>query len=214
MASIYQPRPDVSFVALRTHLQSLPTPLLAPRKVCDPSLSDKIASLYLHPALEALLHLLNHDLPSAHFLVRHMQSPPAYEGMYLHGILHRIEGDMDNARAWYCDVAESEPFELIWTKATEEERQSVQGSEKKLPAQKTARDFLDRIESLAQSKHGDRGPLVEESRRELESLLRWCVDRFGTESCVDATQVWVQPSQEISEKGARMVTGSEGFRMF
>ena len=33
-----------------------------------------------------------------------MQAPPAVEGMLLHAILHRVEGDWDNARAWLEDV--------------------------------------------------------------------------------------------------------------
>ena len=214
MASVYPAKSEDSFDSICRQLKSFPTPLLAPDKVCDPALSDKIASLYLHPALEALLHIFNHDLPSAHFLVRHMQSDPAYEGMYIHGILHRIEGDLDNARAWYCDVAASEPFELIWNKATEEERRAVQGYSKKLPPQKSARNFLDDVGKLIQQPHQDATTLRTESRRELEDLLKWCIDRFGQERYVDATKVWVQPRQDISEKGQQMVTGSEGFRKF
>ena len=43
-----------------------------------------------------------------------MQTPPAYEGVLLHAILHRIEGDYDNARAWYKNVADSEVFTGVW----------------------------------------------------------------------------------------------------
>jgi hypothetical protein len=39
-----------------------------------------IADLQLHPALEACLHLLNEDLASAYFLVRHMGGPLVVEG--------------------------------------------------------------------------------------------------------------------------------------
>jgi hypothetical protein len=70
----------------------------------------------LHPALETLLHLLNADLASAHFLVRHMQSPPAWEGMAMHALLHRFEGDLDNARAWYSDIAGCSLLEFLWAK--------------------------------------------------------------------------------------------------
>jgi hypothetical protein len=76
--------------------------------------SSCISSLSLHPVLESVLHILNLDLPSAHFLLRHMQAPPAFEAMYLHGILHRVEGDLDNARAWYTDVQDSEAFRYVW----------------------------------------------------------------------------------------------------
>lgn len=92
--------PSPSFPSLLSTLLSSPAPVLPPPKVLAPSLSGQIAALQLHPTLETALHILNGDLPSAHFLVRHMQAPPAFEGMFLHGILHRVEGDYDNARAW------------------------------------------------------------------------------------------------------------------
>ncbi|EXJ80299.1 hypothetical protein A1O1_08441 [Capronia coronata CBS 617.96] len=81
---------------------SLPhDPLSLPTSPLKPHLpATEIASLQLHPVIESALHILNHDLPAAHFLLRHMQAPPAWEAMYLHGILHRVEGDVDNARAW------------------------------------------------------------------------------------------------------------------
>ena len=34
--------------------------------------------------------------------------------MLLHAILHRIEGDYDNARAWYKNVTDSEVFTGVW----------------------------------------------------------------------------------------------------
>lgn len=94
-----------------THpLFSLP---VSPRKPIIAS--SRISELSLHPVLESILHILNLDLPSAHFLLRHMQAAPAHEAMYLHGFLHRIEGDLDNARAWYRDVQDSEVFKAVWT---------------------------------------------------------------------------------------------------
>ena len=40
-----------------------------------------------------------------------MQALPAVKGMLLHGILHRVEADSGNARAWVgdvCDAVETE----------------------------------------------------------------------------------------------------------
>jgi len=85
----------------------------APRPIY-PSLTSTIASLELHPALETFLHILNADLASAHFLVRHMQSPPAWEGMLLHALLHRFEGHISNGRAWYTDIAGAAVLEYVW----------------------------------------------------------------------------------------------------
>ncbi|KAH0288591.1 hypothetical protein M436DRAFT_38255 [Aureobasidium namibiae CBS 147.97] len=217
MTSVYSGNSVVSFDDLLAHLKSLPVPLLPPPKPLDPALTDKIASLYLHPALEAVLHLLNHDLPSAHFLVRHMQSDPAFEAMYLHGILHRIEGDFNNTRAWYYDVYNSEPFELVWGKATEDEEAEVEKKksqgETKMPPQKSARDFVDSLEKLSKGQ-GDKEALAKESRREFDAILDWCTKKFGTAQHTDASKAWVQPSQEISQKGQDMVTGNDGFRKF
>lgn len=99
---------DASYNEVLQKLSTFPPPLLPPGKSYDANLTARIASLQAHPTIEAALHILNHDLPSAHFLVRHMQSPPAVEGMLLHAIVHRIEGDYDNSRAWYSDVGGEE----------------------------------------------------------------------------------------------------------
>lgn len=53
-----------------------------------------------------------------------MQSLPAQEGMFLHGVLHRIEGDYPNARAWYSDVSDTEVMESVG-----EERRGDSGRE-------------------------------------------------------------------------------------
>jgi hypothetical protein len=39
--------------------------------------------------------------------------------MFLHGILHRIEGDYDNSRVWYGDVKDSEVFAYAWMRSSE-----------------------------------------------------------------------------------------------
>jgi hypothetical protein len=100
--------PDLkTFNEISTHLLSTALLALPPVKPTSPTLTPQIASLHLHPSLESALHILNGDLPSAHFLLRHMQAPPAVEGMLLHGILHRCEGDFPNARAWISDVSDA-----------------------------------------------------------------------------------------------------------
>ena len=94
------PSTSPSFPTLLTNLLSHPAPILPPPRIISPKSTPSIAALSLHPTLETALHILNGDLPAAHFLVRHMQAEPAFEGMYLHGILHRVEGDYENAKAW------------------------------------------------------------------------------------------------------------------
>lgn len=212
MTSIHAASSSVTFDQLLARLKAFPAPLFNKGKPHDPSLSDSIASQYVHPALEALLHLFNHDLASAHFLVRHMQSPPAYESMYVHGILHRIEGDYDNARAWYSNVGDWEGFKKIWGPTDSPEEEDGQ----KLPRQKSAREFLNRIEK-ASGKGGEKEgleSLQSESRKELESLLEWCLKKFGTTMHKDATKDWVAPSDELKQMGEDQVSGSAGPRKF
>ncbi len=183
---------DTLYAGLQTH----PAPLLPRGRARDPQLTAAISSLSLHPALETALHLLNLDLPSAHFLVRHMQAAPAYEGMYLHGILHRIEGDYDNARAWYGDVADSDVFRKVWRSGDE------------------GRAFVGRVEAWKKRGEGDGKELEEESRRELGAVVDWCVERFGKGEWRDASSVWVQPREDIKKTGEEMVSGGKGFREF
>lgn len=53
----------------------------------------------IHPALrEALAHLEQGDWQTAHGIVQRIDAPVA---CWLHGIVHVLEGDLDNARYWY-----------------------------------------------------------------------------------------------------------------
>jgi hypothetical protein len=47
---------------------------------------------------EALERLLAHDWPAAHALVQELDDPI---GWRIHGLVHRIEGDLANSRYWY-----------------------------------------------------------------------------------------------------------------
>nr|POE66171.1 hypothetical protein CFP56_54433 [Quercus suber] len=163
----------------------------------EPSLSHAISSLALHPTLEALLHILNNDLPSAHFLCRHMQNAPAWEGMYIHGLLHRVEGDYRNTEAWYGNVAESRMFQRVWPRGLD-----------------SAKDFVRNVESLRKDKLGDEDELRRQSRREFDAVAEWCVEQFGTERWDDATAAWVEPSEENRKIASKMLVGGEGWRQF
>ncbi|KAK5111747.1 hypothetical protein LTR62_004667 [Meristemomyces frigidus] len=165
----------------------------------DPSLTARISSLSLHPTLEALLHILNSDLSSAHFLCRHMQNRPAWEGMYIHGLLHRVEGDYRNAEAWYGDVAQSDAFSNSWP------GQDGLGN---------AKVFIGQVESLRKQKLGDKEVLEKESGREIDRLVQWCKKQFGTEKVEDATVAWVKPGEKERAIAANMIVGGEGWRKF
>ena len=189
------------------HFQSLP---ISPKTTSLPS--NLLADLMLHPALESALHILNYDLSSAHFLLRHMQQAPAYEAMFLHGILHRVEGDYDNARAWYNNVSDSEVFRSAWPGES---------------GRHEAMEFLDEIEGWRMENPGRRrsgddkksyerreNELRRRSLEELKRVLVFCEGKFGTERVEDASGVWVRMGTEHREKAQGMVTGGEGWREF
>ena len=190
-----------TFSALYAHILTLPPPLTPPAKPTSTDLTAQISNLSLHPTLEAALHILNNDLPSAHFLVRHMQAPPAYEGMFLHGILHRIEGDYDNARAWYKNVAGSEVFKDVWGGGEED-----------------ARALIDRVEALVRKGKGegreDQEALERESLREIKAVVEYCRRKFGEKAMLDATGAWVRPGEDHRRMGEEMVSGGKGYREF
>ncbi len=191
-----------SFDNIYTHLTSTYGYPVLPRKSPRPhapAASHSIAELSLHPTLEAILHILNADLPSAHFLCRHMQNKPAWEGMYIHGLLHRVEGDFENAKAWYGDVAHSDAFKSAWPEGLE-----------------TAKEFLDDVKAAIND--GAKKPcskdLEDLSRREIDRLSQWCKKQFGVERVADATTVWVEPSEKERAMAAKMIVGGEGWRQF
>lgn len=126
-----------------------------------------------------------------------MQAPPAYEGMFLHGILHRVEGDYDNARAWYRNVAGSEVFKEVWAGGEEE-----------------ARGFIGKVEGLVKRGEGGKEELERGSLREIRAVVEYCRRRFGEEEMLDATQAWVKPGEDHRKMGEEMVSGGKGFRDF
>lgn len=75
---------------------------LRPEKVFEPTLTPSIDELDESDAVKAGLHLLNDDLARAHEIAQ------AYEGDktcdYWHAIVHRREGDFDNAKYWLHHV--------------------------------------------------------------------------------------------------------------
>lgn len=186
---------SISYHDLKEHLFLKPGPVLPPAPSApSKDLSHAISSLSLHPSLEAALHLLNDDLPSAHFLVRKMQAAPRYESMMLHGILHRIEGDYENTRAWYRDVKDSEVFKLAWATLDE------------------AMDFVRKVEILRKERTGDLEELQGISKREITAVFEYCEKQFGTCAIGDASDIWTQ-DEKSSDQGNQMTLG-EGWRQF
>lgn len=195
-----------------------------------------IASLSLHPVVESLLHILNCDLPSAHFLCRHAEVEPKWESMYVHGILHRVEGDIDNCRSWYGQVKETDLFVKVW----QEKEKEVAN----LPeiAHQGWEHFLDRLEryrdrtkkratkvvrdgsrtslkfSQFESWADEEEHLRETSLWEIKQVLRLCEQKFGIGEIADARKEFLgrieSGDTRLAKIAEEMITGGEGWRIF
>jgi hypothetical protein len=71
---------------------------LRAEKVFDAQLTGAIDALAAPDAVKAGLHLLNDDLDRAHELAQANEGDKTYD--YWHAIVHRREGDFDNAKYW------------------------------------------------------------------------------------------------------------------
>jgi len=218
------------FTTLSKHLLGSASLVKAPGQAKDKTLTSKIADLQLHPTLEATLHILNHDLPSAHFLVRHMQAAPALEGMLLHGILHRCEGDFRNARLWNGDVGDAcegwkpkkkdEGERLADEVAKQCGCLGVEGSLAGFVYEEEgvdgAKRLIDDVEGFRKRKGGEseEGRLNERIREEMTKVLEWCAKKFGTDKYTDASSAWVKNSEEVQKISNDMVSGGKGYRDF
>jgi hypothetical protein len=192
-------------------LPTSPATVHIPQKTQDKS-SATIASLSLHPSLEAALHLLNLDLPAAHFLVRHAQSEPAWEMMFLHGILHRIEGDIENARCWYGDVEDSDVLKHVWASSDLSWEQFLNRVEKQkdiMAGRKNSRE-----ETQPEDRQAEQESLRKTSLWELKEVLGFCEGKFGISEVADAGSTWVQPEAAVADKSNAMIVGGEGWREF
>ncbi len=101
----------------------------------------------------------------------------------------------------YKNVEGSKVFQSVWASAEE------------------GQDFINRIQDFVcrDRVEGERGKhlarLERESRREIEGIIAFCVDKFGTEPVADARGAWSNDDKH-REMGQAQVTGGEGFREF
>ena len=79
-----------------------PLPPLVPAGVFDEALTEEIAATTGPATAKIGLYLLNDDLPHAHALAQSVEGDPL--GDYWHALIHRREGDYDNARYWFGRV--------------------------------------------------------------------------------------------------------------
>lgn len=77
---------------------------------------DRPDGLASAAAWKAALHLWNDSLQRAHDLVQHLETPTGYA---LHGIMHRREGDYDNAKYWFRRAGDHPAYHYLQSRATE-----------------------------------------------------------------------------------------------
>jgi hypothetical protein len=80
-----------------------PPPPLVPARVFDPALAAEIEAADAPALVKAGLHLLNDDLGAAHRLAQAHEGDPLAD--HWHAVIHRREGDYDNARYWLRRLA-------------------------------------------------------------------------------------------------------------
>ncbi|QJD87540.1 hypothetical protein [Cohnella herbarum] len=116
------------WVTLLTRLNNRKSlPHLLPDQVWHPGLDEEIAAIPIDlvadgrpdgtlsaMAWKAALHLWNDSLDAAHALVEHMNTPT---GAALHGIMHRREGDFDNAKYWFHQAGNHPAYHGLQSRA-------------------------------------------------------------------------------------------------
>lgn len=109
--------------------QRAPSPPLHPESIWNEALSEKLCNIsskelmgegnpseQVAQATRAGLLLWNDDLDTAHEIVQDMHQ---VIGSYWHAILHRREGDGDNAKYWFARVGQHPIFPLLHQQAAQ-----------------------------------------------------------------------------------------------
>lgn len=157
-----------------------------------------------------------------------MQAPPAIEGMLLHSILHRCEGDLRNARLWASDVRDANDGWVPKHKDAQRlDSDVVDSMEGKSTGGVRFVEFvykddrgemerlIDDVEKFRENGRGGKDVELEDRIRvELERVLMWCKKKFGDGEYMDASAAWVRHSEEVRKKGQDMVSEGKGFREF
>lgn len=84
-----------------------PLPLLSPKQVWSFEISDWLGTMVLSPALTSTLLLWNDDLSGSHAIAQQLHSSL---GSWIHGALHRREGDFANSKYWFRKTDERNTF--------------------------------------------------------------------------------------------------------
>lgn len=148
--------------------------------------------------------------------------------MWLHGILHRYEGDLSNTKAWIKSTEESvlstyPPFKDgkaaayllvdrvgLVIRELDVDTLLKQYKEREVPAPPApTREDLEKISQSTSAEDVDR-----ECWQELTWLVRQLGEQYGWEQNVDGTQGYTESTEEQKAISRRMVGGGEGIRKF
>ena len=170
-----------------------------------------------------------------------LDKAPKVEGMHIHAILHRLEGDYNNALGWYRDLSSASSaalrveggesvftytfptlpldtaMNLVRDMRSLEMRQCSQRRRVQLIKQLGMDTSRAVIKGWNFAYERDYERLRRESKAEISSVLDWCERRYGLDAWPDASGEFVRPS-EISPKHSelvkRQIMGGEGWRQF
>ncbi|WP_088105835.1 hypothetical protein [Halalkalibacter urbisdiaboli] len=158
-----------------------PLPLLCPNEAWDADITKQIEQLSIKEltgrdepselaalATKSALLLWNDELDKSHTISQGLQQEL---GSYLHGLMHRREGDFSNAKYWYSFVGDHPMYETLYEKAASISEQ-VRSWAKWDPYQ-----FIDAVEKVVKRKVEETEE-AEQLRRiqviELTLLLQYC----------------------------------------
>lgn len=115
--------------------------------------------------------------------------------MYVHGMLHRVEGDIDNTRAWYGNVCEAEIFREVWG-GNAIDRGKGGSDEVPEVARAGWKHFLDRLE-----RYRDRSARRRKLRRKSETgrVAGDDKDKDHLDSDTPGTSVPLTPPEDIKD---------------
>ena len=154
-----------------------------------------------------------------------MEAAPAFEAMFLHAILHRVEGDYANAKAWYTSVADGMGEGAAADAKTGVEpgvnTKSNSGADPDLGIfnavwKSTSRGFeyLAAVEDYVKFGRGDRDELERQGRAEIERTVDYLRTKFGDGKWQNAASEWRYAEGETRVIKEKMILGDRGYRVF
>ncbi|QDU72895.1 hypothetical protein [Mucisphaera calidilacus] len=120
------------------------------------------------PELVAALWLYVDELDESHKVSQGIETPT---GSYWHAIMHRREGDFDNARHWYRRVGIHPAQSRITSAGGGAGSGTAIGPFDPI-------DFVDRVERAVRRGDTDLPELVAIQRREWRTLFEWCLEHL------------------------------------